>query len=113
MFDQVPLAVERLAVCLDTQRRIGASHALLHLRRLAAVCLRVTVADDSVSGTELRRAAMSLARPLEELDEALAVDRLDQAAISAATAQLRFVGLQLARLAALVGFDAAVQAQPR
>src|SRR4029079_16978750 len=105
MFDQVPVAVERLAVCLETQRRIGASHALLHLRRLAAVCLRVTIADDSVSGTELRRAAMSLARPLEELDEALAVDRLDDAAISAATEQLRLVRKQLARLATLVGTD--------
>ena len=113
MFDQVPVAVERLAVCLETQRRIGASHALLHLRRLAAVCLRVTIADDSVSGTELRRGAMSLAQPLEELDEALAVDRLDQEAISAATEHLQLVRSRLERLAVLVGFDPSVQAQPR
>ena len=99
MFDQVPVAVERLAICLETQRRIGASHALMHLRRLAATCLRLTVADDSRSGTELRRVAMSLAQPLKELDDALAADRLDHAAISAATRQLGFIRFQLGRLA--------------
>jgi len=106
MFDQVPVAVERLALCLESQRRIGASHALLHLRRLAAACLRLTVADDSKAGTELRHGAMSLAAPLKELDDALAADRLDRAAIAAASRQLAFVRFQLDRLEALAGFDA-------
>ena len=99
MFDQVPVALERLALCLEKQRRIGATHALLHLRRLAAACLRLTVADDSRAGTDLRRTAMSLAQPLKELDDALAADCLDQAAIAAATQQLTFIRLQLGRLA--------------
>lgn len=102
MFDQVPIAVERLEDCLEAQRRIGASHALLHLRRLAAACLRLTVADDSTAGTELRHAAMSVAQPLKELDDALAADRLDRAAISAATRQLAFIRFQLARLSRLL-----------
>ena len=51
MFDQAPLAIGRLALCLESQRRIGASHALLHLRRLVAACLRLTVAYDSTAGT--------------------------------------------------------------
>jgi len=101
MFDQVPVAVERLALCLETQRRIGASHALLHLRRLAAACLRLTVADDSTIGSELRHAAMSLAQPLKELDDALAADRLDRATISAATQQLAFIRFQLGRIQTL------------
>ena len=106
MFDQVPVAVERLTLCLETQRRIGASHALLHLRRLAAACLRLTVADDSRTGTELRHAAMSLAQPLKGLDDALAADRLDRATISAATEQLAFIRFQLGRLETLVIADA-------
>ena len=106
MFDQVPVAVERLTVCLETQRRIGALHALLHLRRLAAVCLRLTIADDSMAGTELRHAAMSLAQPLKELDDALAADRLDHAAVAAATRQLGFIRFELARLEALVATHA-------
>ena len=108
MFDQVPVAVERLALCLEMQRRIGASHALLHLRRLAAVCLRLTVADDSLTGTEFRRTAMSLAQPLKELDDALAADRLERGVVSAATQQLAFIQLQLARLEALVAANAGV-----
>jgi hypothetical protein len=106
MFDQVPVAVERLSLCLETQRRIGASHALLHLRRLAAACLRLTVADDSRAGTELRHTAMSLAQPLKELDDALAADRLDRATISDATEQLAFIRFQLGRLETLVTVDA-------
>jgi hypothetical protein len=105
MFDQVPVAVERLALCLELQRRIGASHALLHLRRLAAVCLRLTIADDSRTGSDLRHAAMSLAPPLKELDDALAAERLDRAAVAAATRQLAFVRFQLARLEALIAAD--------
>ena len=105
MFDQVPVAVERLAVCLETQRRIGASHALLHLRRVAMACHRLAVADDSTDGTELRYAAMSLAQPLKELDDALAADRLDRAAILTATQQLAFIRLQLARLETFVVAD--------
>ena len=102
MFDQVPVAVERLALCLETQRRVGASHALLHLRRIAAVCLRLTVADDSKFGTELRHAAMSLAQPLKDLDDALAADRLDHGAIPIAREQLTSIRFQLARLQAVV-----------
>jgi hypothetical protein len=102
MFDQVPVAVERLALCLETQRRIGASHALLHLRRIAAFCLRLTVVDDSRLGTEVRYTAMSLAQPLKDLDDALAADRLDRAAISVAREQLTSIRLQLARLQAVV-----------
>jgi len=113
MFDQVPVAVDRLALCLETQRRIGASHALLHLRRLAAACLRFTVADDSAIGTQLRHAAMSLAEPLEELDAALAADRLDRAAIAAATHQLAFIRSQLSRLEILVVVDAATDRESR
>jgi hypothetical protein len=98
MFDQVPVAIERLTLCLEMQRRIGASHALLHLRRLAAACLRLTVADDSAVGSELRHAAMSLAQPLKDLDDALAADRLNRGAIIAATKHLAFIRLQLDRL---------------
>lgn len=101
MFDQVPVAVERLALCLETQRRIGASHTLLHLRRLVAACLRLTTVEEA-GGGELRRAASSLARPLKELDDALAADRLEHAAILTATQQLAFIQLQLGRLAASV-----------
>jgi hypothetical protein len=108
MFDQVPVAVERLALCLETQRRVGASHALLHLRRIAAVCLRLTVADDSKFGTELRHAAMSLAQPLKDLDDALAADRLDRGAISIAREQLTSIRFQLARLQAVVVTSAAL-----
>jgi hypothetical protein len=102
MFDQVPVAVERLALCLETQRRFGASHALLHLRRIAAFCLRATVVDDSRFGTEIRHTAMALAQPLKDLDDALAADRLDRAAISMAREQLTSIRLQLARLQAVI-----------
>ena len=102
MFDQVPVAVERLALCLETQRRIGASHALLHLRRIAAVCLRLTVVDDSRFGTEVRYTAMSLAQPLKDLDDALAADRLDRGAISIAREQLTSIRFQLGRLESAV-----------
>lgn len=104
MFDQVPVAVERLTLCLETQRRIGASHALLHLRRLAAACLRLTV-EDFRAETELRHAAKSLSQPLKELDDALAADRLDGAAVSAATRQLAFIRFQLTRLETLIAID--------
>lgn len=106
MFDQAPLAIGRLALCLESQRRIGASHALLHLRRLVAACLRLTVADDSTAGTEVRRTAMSMAQPLKEVDDALAADRLDQIAIATATRQLAFIRFQLGRLETLVASDA-------
>jgi hypothetical protein len=98
MFGEVPIAVERLALCLGTQRRIGAAHALLHLRRLAAVCLRHTVADDSTAGSEARKVVMTLAQPLGALDDALAADRLAPPAITDATLRLSFIRFQLWRL---------------
>lgn len=105
MFGQVPVAVERLALCLETQRRIGASHALMHLRRLIAVCLRLSVADDSRAGAELRHGAMSLAQPLKDLDDALAADRLDRGAVLIAAQQLAFIRLQLERLETLLASE--------
>ena len=101
MFDQVPVAIDRLTLCLEMQRRIGASHALLHLRRLTAACLRLTVADDSTIGSELRHTAMSLAQPLKELDDALAADRLDRSTISIAIRHLAFIRFQLGRIQTL------------
>jgi hypothetical protein len=98
MFNEVPIAVERLALCLRTQRRIGAAHALLHLRRLVAVWLRPNVSDDSPAGTEARRLTMSLAQPLKELDDALAADRLESRAIAAATLRLSLVRFHLWRI---------------
>jgi hypothetical protein len=102
LFGEVPTAVERLALCIWTQRRIGSAHALLHLRRLAAVCLRRSVTDDTVEGTETRRVAMALAQPLKELDDALAADRLHPSGVEAATLQLSFVRFQLWRLERLL-----------
>ena len=104
MFGEVPVAIERLALCVRTQRRIGAAHALLHLRRLAAACLRHHVANDSAAGTQARHLAMSLAQPLKELDDALAADRLLPGAMDEASMRLSFVGFQLWRLAELIPF---------
>jgi hypothetical protein len=101
MFGEVPTAVERLALCLWTQRRIGSAHALLHLRRLVALCLRRSVTDDSAEGTETRHIAMALAQPLKELDDALAADRLLPAGVQAATLRLSFVRFQLWRMECL------------
>lgn len=93
MFSEVSIATDRLALCLRTQRRIGSSHALLHLRRLASVCLRATLADD-----ELHCIARSLAQPLKELDDALAADRLEVKAMAAASERLSFIRFQLWRI---------------
>jgi hypothetical protein len=87
MFSEVPMATDRLALCLRTQRRIGAAHALLHFRRLVASCLR--------EEGEARRVASALAQPLEELDDALAADRLDAEAMRDAERALSFVRFQL------------------
>jgi hypothetical protein len=106
MFGEVPTAVARLALCVRTQRRIGATHALLHLRRLAAACLRRNIADDTAPGTRARRIAMSLAQPLKEIDDALAATRLAPNAIVETTLKLSFVRFQLWRLqAAILGSD--------
>jgi hypothetical protein len=102
MFGEVSVAVQRLALCVRTQRRIGAGHALLHLRRLAALCLRHKVADDSRAGVEARRLAMSLAEPLKELDDALAADRLESRTMTIAELRLSFVRFQLWRLQTLL-----------
>jgi len=92
----VPTATDRLALCLRTQRRIGAAHALLHLRRLAAACLRATAPHD-----EGRDLAATLLHPLEELDEALAADRLEPEAMRRATSRLSFVRFQFWRIECL------------
>jgi hypothetical protein len=106
MFGEVPTAVARLALCVRTQRRIGATHALLHLRRLAAACLRRNIADDTAAGTRARRLAMSLAQPLKEIDDALAATRLAPNAIIETTLRLSFVRFQLWQLqAAILGAD--------
>ena len=56
-----------------------------------------------VAGTDGRSGAgRSLARPLKELDDALAADRLEHAAIVTATQQLAFIRLELGRLEASV-----------
>jgi hypothetical protein len=102
MFGEVPVAVQRLALCVRTQRRIGAAHALLHLRRLAALCLRRRVADDTRAGIEARLLAMSLAEPLKELDDALAADRLEPRTMSVAELRLSFVRFQFWRLQTLL-----------
>ena len=87
MFSEVSIATDRLALCLRTQRRIGAAHAILHLRRLIASCLH--------EGDTLRPLAATLARPLKALDDALAADRLDARAMAEAEGQLSFVRFQL------------------
>jgi hypothetical protein len=106
MFGEVPMAVARLALCLRTQRRIGATHALLHLRRLAATCVRQNLVDDSRAGTAARRMAMTLAQPLKEIDEALAADRLSAPAIAEMSLRLSFVRFQLWQLGHKFGFEA-------
>ena len=95
MFNEVPVATDRLALCLRTQRRIGAAHAVLHLRRLASLCLHEAGRQ---SEEEMRCVASSLARPLKELDDALAADRLEPPAMAAAERNLSFVRFQLWRL---------------
>lgn len=102
MFGEVPVAIERLAVCVRTQRRIGAAHALLHLRRLAAACLRHHMTNDTRTGSEARRLAMRLAAPLKELDDALAADRLPPQAMADASLRLSFIGFQLWQLEGLL-----------
>ena len=94
MFSEVPIAIERLALCLRLQRRIGAAHALLHLRRLAAACVR--------AGGGARTLATRLDKPLAELDRALAVDRLDESTMIEAERALSFVGFQFWQLEAHV-----------
>ena len=94
MFSEVPTATDRLALCLRTQRRIGAAHALLHLRHLVAACLR--------AGDDSRMLASTLARPLKELDDALATDRLDARAMAKAEAGLSMVRFRLWELERLV-----------
>jgi hypothetical protein len=105
MFSEVPIAVARLALCLRTQRRIGSAHALLHLRRLAAACLRQSLVDDSRSGTAARRMAIAIVQPLKELDDALAADRLPPPAIADTTFRLSFVRFQLWQLGRHFGVD--------
>ena len=90
MFSEVPIAVERLALCIRLQRRIGAAHALLHLRRLTAACRRAT--------GNTRDLTTRLVHRLELLDRALAVDRLDVDANSEAERALSFVRFALWRL---------------
>jgi hypothetical protein len=96
MFSEVSIATDRLALCLRTHRRIGAAHALLHLRRLAAMCLRATSTTE-----EFRQIAMTLTQPLKELDDALAIDRLDPTGMTAAAVRLSFIRFQLWRIECL------------
>jgi hypothetical protein len=91
MFSEVPTATDRLALCLRTQRRIGVAHALLHV---VAACLR--------AGDDSRMLASTLARPLKELDDALATDRLDARAMAKAEAGLSMVRFRLWELERLV-----------
>jgi hypothetical protein len=112
MFGEVPTAVARLALCVRTQRRIGATHALLHLRRLAAACLRRNIANDSALGTRARRIAMTLAQPLKEIDDALAADRLTPAAITITMSKLSFVRFQLWYLQRSSGMAFAMEPTP-
>ena len=98
MFSEVPTATDRLALCLRAQRRIGAAHALLHLRRLAAACLRAAVPND-----EARDLAATLLHPLKDLDDALAADRLEPDAMLRATSRLSFVRFQFWRIECLRG----------
>jgi hypothetical protein len=105
MFSEVPIAVARLALCLRTQRRTGSTHALLHLRRLAAACLRQNLVDDSRAGTTAPHMAMALAEPLKELDDALAADRLPPPAIAETTLRLSFVRFHLWQLGRQLGFE--------
>jgi hypothetical protein len=90
MFSEVPIAIERLAFCLRLQRRVGASHALLHLRRLAAACSRMA--------GSARALASPLENPLAQLDRAFAVDRLDESAMIEAERLLSFVRFRLWQL---------------
>ena len=98
MFNEVSIATERLALCLRLQRRIGAAHAMLHLRRVAAACLRENVRSGQHDEDEMCRVAAALARPLKELDDALAADRLDPRGIADAEARLSYIRFQLWRL---------------
>jgi len=90
MFSEVPIAIERLALCLRQQRRIGAAHALLHLRWLAAACFRV-IGDERAQPSPLERS-------LAQLDRAFALDRLDESAMIEAERLLSFVRFQLWQL---------------
>ena len=110
MFGEVPVAVERLAMCVHTHRRIGASHALLHLRRLVAACLRHHLTNDSTPGTEARRLAMTLAQPLKELDDALAADRLLPNMVGESLLRLSLVGFRLWQLEQLLVYGPRVKA---
>jgi hypothetical protein len=94
MFSEVPTATDRLALCLRTQRRIGAAHALLHLRHLVAACHR--------AGPESRMLASTLARPLKELDDALANDRLNALGMAKAEADLSMIHFRIWELDRLV-----------
>jgi hypothetical protein len=94
MFSEVPTATDRLALCLHTQRRIGAAHALLHLRHLVAACLR--------AGDESRTLASTLTRPMKELDDAIATDKLDARAMAKAETDLSMVCFRLWELERLV-----------
>ena len=100
MFSEVRVAVERLALCLCLQRRIGAAHALLHLRRLVALAQRQ---GGSEAKREARNVASALARPLKELDDALAADHLSPGTISDALLRLSLVAFRLWQLAKLHG----------
>jgi len=103
MFSEVSIATDRLALCLRTQRRIGAAHALLHLRRLAAACVHENEARGRRNENDMRRVASALASPFKELDDALAADRLDTRSIAEAEARLSFVRFQLWQLERLRG----------
>lgn len=110
MFSEVTAAVERLSLCLCLQRRIGASHALLHLRRLAALVQRHC---GSEAKPEAREIARALARPLKELDDALAADHLAPGTISDALLRLSFVTFRFWQLAKLFGMpEPEVSARP-
>lgn len=110
MFSEVPVAVQRLALCLCLQRRIGAAHALLHLRRLAALGRRQA---DLAARADACDVARALAYPLKELDDALAADHLGAERIAEALRDLSLVTFRLWRLAKLFGMPEPELSGPR
>jgi len=97
MFNEVSIATDRLALCLHTQRRIGAAHALVHLRRLVVACQQ-ECGFDATDTSEARRLLAAMAPPLQELDDALATDRLDTPAMVEAEHSLSFIRFQFWRI---------------
>jgi hypothetical protein len=99
MFSGVPIATERLALCLRTQRRIGSAHALEHLRALTAAMHAIS---DPLADQLAIDALLELVDAgLEAIALAVAADRLDAPSTARAEAELsaaRFRLWELERL---------------